>query len=100
MKRIVKQYSLIDICVYFHGNTFAHTWSRRNSFSRLDRTYFPSVCRDCLIGCDMPQVTVNNAHVSDHVPFVVDMDVQRAGAAGLSRGVWTWQVYMIHIWPK
>lgn len=82
LKRIVEQYTLHDAWVYRHGNQFQHTWSRRQSFSRLDRFYFQEQTQYQVTDCQVLNLPDSVDYVTDHLPLFVEIAVNKQDQAG------------------
>ncbi|KAM7310828.1 uncharacterized protein ISCGN_007736 [Ixodes scapularis] len=67
--RLVGQFDLRDVWCELHGSTFAATWSRAASSSRLDRAYFPAALVPYVLRCEVLSFSSTVGYVSDHYPL-------------------------------
>ncbi|KAH7985497.1 hypothetical protein HPB49_026384 [Dermacentor silvarum] len=92
--RLVQQFALSDAYELLHGNTYAWTWRRGASSSRLDRAYVPR----CLLGCvriaDVRSLPPSQVYVSDHRPF--ELALRLPTGISSSRGPWRLDCRVLH----
>ncbi|KAM7314357.1 hypothetical protein ISCGN_004141 [Ixodes scapularis] len=79
--RLVGQFDLRDVWCELHGSTFAATWSRAASSSRLDRAYFPAALVPYVLRCEVLSFPSTVGYVSDHYPLLLSLAIPGADNA-------------------
>lgn len=89
---LVDQFRLSDAWVQTHGGTFAATWARGASASRLDKFYLPPELSRCLESCEVLVFPSGTPRISDHSPVSVKL-VQRGTIS--SHDMWRMDICLL-----
>lgn len=79
LRDLIAQFRLRDAWVTMHGDTFAATWSRSRSASRIDKFLFPTELSGILTSCEVLRFPEDAPRISDHAPLSVTLESEADG---------------------